>query len=455
MRRAGRLTSALVGGCMALTVLGAGSLVIASVADASQAMTATTWVNMRSGPSTSNPVVTVLAPSQAVTASGQVSGGWYQVTTDKGQTGWVYQNYLKASESAPTQPSQPAPTDPVPTATGEATTTANVNVRTGPGTSYTAVAVATKGSTLPTTGKTSGGWTQVIHGGQARWISTNYLTTGTVTKAVAAGQLRTTANLYLRTGGSTAYGYTGVLPGNSVVDTTGQKTADYTEIIHGGETRWIATRYTTAVTTTAPAPAPAPTATGTVYVNVGSLYVRATSDPSSTVVATVYRGNELATTGTVVGDRLQVIHNGAARWVFKAYTTSTAPATPLATSVSLPGYDPLNANAKAVVQHILDNYPQIRTIGGYRASSSYSSDHPNGRAVDVMVSNWSQQSSIDYGWTIARDFAANAAEYKITYIIWRQQIWNASYPERGWRWMEDRGGATANHLDHVHISVRD
>ena len=72
-----------------------------------------------------------------------------------------------------------------------------------------------------------------------------------------------------------------------------------------------------------------------------------------------------------------------------------------------------------------------------------------------MVSNWSQQSSIDYGWTIARDFAANAAEYKITYIIWRQQIWNASYPERGWRWMEDRGGATANHLDHVHISVRD
>ena len=55
----------------------------------------------------------------------------------------------------------------------------------------------------------------------------------------------------------------------------------------------------------------------------------------------------------------------------------------------------------------------------------------------------------------ARDFAANAAEYKITYIIWRQQIWNASYPERGWRWMEDRGGATANHLDHVHISVRD
>lgn len=453
MKRAGRLANAVVGGCLALSVLSAGGLVIAATANASTTMTATTWVNMRSGPSTSNGVIAVLAPNQAVTASGKVSGGWYEVTTSAGQTGWVYQNYLKASES-----SAPAPTSPTaPTASGSATTTAAVNVRTGPGTSYTAVAVAAKGTTLPTTGKTSGGWTEVIHAGQARWISTNYLTTGTVSSTRPAGQVRTTANLYLRTGGSLDDAYDGVLPANSIVDTTGRTTADYTEIIHLGKNRWIATRYTTPVTTTAPAPAPAaaPVATGTIYVNVGSLYVRATSAADGTVVATVYRGAALPTTGRVVGDRQEIIHNGAARWVFKPYTTTTAPAAPLSTTVSLPGYDRLNSNAKAVVQHVLETYPQIRTIGGYRASSSYSSDHPNGRAVDIMVSNWSQQSSIDYGWTIARDFQANAAKYKITYIIWRQQIWNASYPERGWRWMEDRGSATANHYDHVHISVRD
>lgn len=152
-------------------------------------------------------------------------------------------------------------------------------------------------------------------------------------------------------------------------------------------------------------------------------------------------------------------HLRAPRWVYKPYTTTANPSTPppkapLSSKVSLPGYDRLNANAKAVVQHTLDNYPLIRTIGGYRPSSSYSSDHPNGRAVDIMVSNWSQQSSIDYGWAIARDFQANAAKYNITYIIWRQQIWNASYPGRGWRPMENRGGPTANHYDHIHISVR-
>jgi len=458
VKRAGRLATALVGGCLALTTLGASGLVIAATANASQTMTATTWVNMRSGPSTSNGVVAVLAPSEAVTASGQVSGGWYQVTTASGRAGWVYQNYLKASESSAPAPSAPSgPTTP--TASGSATTIAAVNVRTGPGTSYTAVAVAAKGTTLPTTGKTSGGWTEVIHAGQSRWISTNYLTTGTVSTSKPAGQVRTTANLYLRSGGSLSHPYSGVLPANSIVETTGNTTRDYTEIIHGGKNRWIATRYTTTVSTTAPAPTPAPAASGTIYVNVGSLYVRATSAPDSTVVATVYRGAALPTTGRVIGDRQEILHNGAARWVFKAYTTSTAPSTSPApapsTSVSLPGYDRLNANSKAVVQHVLDTYPKIRTIGGYRASSSYSSDHPNGRAVDIMVSNWSQQSSIDYGWAIARDFQANAAKYKITYIIWRQQIWNASYPDRGWRWMEDRGGYTANHYDHVHISVRD
>ena len=462
MKRAGRLTNAVVGGCVALAMLGTTGLVIASVANASTPMTATTWVNMRSGPSTSYGVVSVLAPNEAVT-SNDVSGGWHQVTTAKGVTGWVYQNYLKASEQAPA-PSSPAPaqpTDPAPAASGQATTTAAVNVRSGPSTGYSIVGVAAKGSTLPTTGKTSGGWTEVVWSGSARWISSNYLTTGTPTESKPAGQVRTTANLYLRTGGSTAYSYTGVLPANSVVDTTGQTTSEYTEIIHSGQNRWIATRYTTAVTATAPTPAPAPVATGSVIVNVGALYVRATSASNGTIVGTVYRGNELKTTGVEENSRIQVIHNGVARWVYKPYTTTTdpgsapAPSPAPSTSVSLPGYDRLQPNAKIAVQHVLDTYPLIRTIGGYRASSSYSSDHPNGRAIDVMVSNWSTQASADYGWTIARDFAANASKYEVTYIIWRQQIWNASYPERGWRWMEDRGSATANHYDHVHISFKD
>ena len=100
MKRAGRLTNAVVAGSVALAMLGTTGLVLASVASASAPMTSTTWVNLRSGPGTANGVLAVLAPAEVVDASGKVSGGWYEVTTAKGVTGWVYQSYLKASAGA-------------------------------------------------------------------------------------------------------------------------------------------------------------------------------------------------------------------------------------------------------------------------------------------------------------------------------------------------------------------
>jgi uncharacterized protein YbdZ (MbtH family) len=38
----------------------------------------------------------------------------------------------------------------------------------------------------------------------------------------------------------------------------------------------------------------------------------------------------------------------------------------------------------------------------------------------------------------------------VKYIIWKQQI---RYPSGYWRVMEDRGSATANHYNHVHVAV--
>ena len=38
------------------------------------------------------------------------------------------------------------------------------------------------------------------------------------------------------------------------------------------------------------------------------------------------------------------------------------------------------------------------------------------------------------------------------YIIWQQRYYDIR-TGGGWRMMSDRGGATANHYDHVHVSV--
>jgi hypothetical protein len=57
------------------------------------------------------------------------------------------------------------------------------------------------------------------------------------------------------------------------------------------------------------------------------------------------------------------------------------------------------------------------------------------------------------GYDIAAWAQANASRLGIMYIIYRQRIWDVRMASSGWVPMEDRGSITANHYDHVHISV--
>ena len=47
---------------------------------------------------------------------------------------------------------------------------------------------------------------------------------------------------------------------------------------------------------------------------------------------------------------------------------------------------------------------------------------------------------------------ANRDKLNVKYVIWEQKIY-ASYTGWSGRPMEDRGSTTANHYDHVHVSV--
>ena len=43
-------------------------------------------------------------------------------------------------------------------------------------------------------------------------------------------------------------------------------------------------------------------------------------------------------------------------------------------------------------------------------------------------------------------------ELGVEYIIWQQRM--LSSPGGSWTQMENRGSATANHMDHVHVNYR-
>ena len=84
-------------------------------------------------------------------------------------------------------------------------------------------------------------------------------------------------------------------------------------------------------------------------------------------------------------------------------------------------------------------WPQIQTIGGYRASDPYP-DHPSGLALDIMTGDPIGTEVNDW---LHREMNALA----LNYTIWKQMYKPAGGTAS---MMEDRGSVTQNHYDHIH-----
>lgn len=110
----------------------------------------------------------------------------------------------------------------------------------------------------------------------------------------------------------------------------------------------------------------------------------------------------------------------------------------------LPGMGAMSNNAIAVINEVHRSFPQLTNIGGYRPGDA--GDHGTGHAVDVMCGRTD-------GDALAAHLQAMAGTLHITYLIWRQRIWYPGSPSSAWQPMADRGSTTANHYDHVHVSV--
>ena len=176
------------------------------------------------------------------------------------------------------------------------------------------------------------------------------------------------------------------------------------------------------------------------WVNVGSMYLRETSAADGKIVATVSRGTELPVTGKTEGDRTQVIYQGVERWAYTAFLSKSAPA-PAPKGVTLTGYNKLNKNSKAVVAAVVANFPKVNTIHGWRSYSAYSSDHPNGRAVDIMIPDW-KGSGVQYGTEVAEYFKKNAASTGSLHHLASGCGTSRIRPAAGVQWRTGPGDAT-------------
>ncbi|MDR6172802.1 uncharacterized protein YraI [Nocardioides zeae] len=183
------------------------------------------------------------------------------------------------------------------------------------------------------------------------------------------------------------------------------------------------------------------------------LNLHTTASPSAEVVGLLEEGAEVLVTGRTANGREEVVQDGASRWVTAGYLDSEEPAAAgpggsaaarasggECTTSSTPSS--VSANIAALHESVCAAFPEVTSYGGWRGDG----DHGRGLALDIMVRG-------DLGWEIAEYVRANYTQWDVNYVIYEQKIWSVDRSSEGWRPMEDRGSDTANHYDHVHVSV--
>lgn len=221
---------------------------------------ATARLNLRSGPGTSYGTVATMPAGAAVSLTGETSNGFSKLTWN-GTAGWSATQFLGTSGGSTSgggdsdggntgNGSGVAVGD---TVTGSATTTAGLNLRSGPGTSYSVKLTMPRGAKVELMGSTQGGFLPVRYNGATGWASASYLTTGggSSTPAPAPvpgggetiGYKVTTAAVNMRSGPSTSNMVVTVLPPGTRIDITGGAQGGFLPAKWAGRSGWVSAQY--------------------------------------------------------------------------------------------------------------------------------------------------------------------------------------------------------------------
>ncbi|MBF8186585.1 hypothetical protein ITP53_12690 [Nonomuraea sp. K274] len=117
------------------------------------------------------------------------------------------------------------------------------------------------------------------------------------------------------------------------------------------------------------------------------------------------------------------------------------------------GSEGLTPRMISVRAEIMQNFPMKYGVGCLRPGDP--GEHGKGRACDFMMSGGGTMASgadADRGDALAEFLIKNGARLGVMYIIWKQRYYDIR-SGGGWDPMSNRGGVTANHYDHVHVSV--
>ena len=323
-----------------MTKVLATSAVVAAVACsttfAASNVKATADVNVRSEPSTSSSVKCVLPEGATATKLG-TSGNWVKVKY-KDVTGYVYSSYVKDTGTSSSSSSSSSSKSSSKTVY---ITASSLNVRSGPGTSYSTVGSLKKGASVKTYGSTDG-WYKIKYNGKTAYISAKYTSTkapsgdsssdsssassDTATKKVYV----TASSLNVRSGPGTNYSTVGSLKEGAAVTTYGSTDGWY-KIKYNSKTAYISAKYTS---TKAPSGSSGSSDSSSgssssssvnynVKVTASALNVRSGAGTNYSVKGTLYEGDVVKATGLTDG-WYKIQFNGGTGYISSKYATKTS-----------------------------------------------------------------------------------------------------------------------------------
>lgn len=252
--------------------------------------TAQNGLNLRSGAGTSYGIILKI-PYKAKVELIQAGTSWSKVRY-AGESGYVSSAYLGPVDSPASYPIY--------------LTTASVNFRSGPGSSYLSYALLPRGTKVQ---YISGGtWSKVIHNGKTGYIHSSYLSPEQAEKVTTTPYV-TTASVNFRSGPGTGYPSLGLLSKGTEVGLI-SSSGSWAKVVYGGKTGYISSSYLSAQTAASVETKP---------------YLTRTSVNFRTGPGTSYASIRLLASGTEVGlistaaSWSKVVHEGKTGYIASSY----------------------------------------------------------------------------------------------------------------------------------------
>ena len=207
-----------------------------------------------------------------------------------------------------------------------------VNVRNGPGTSYSVIGELSSGEQVSVTGNTINGWVEIYYTStQIGYVQSGYLSayaTGIPSNAYSGyytssdGSLYyTTTALNIRSGPGTNYSIIGTLAKGDYVTRIGQSGKWYQIATNNGVTAYVSSVYLKS-TSTAVSVSTTTTATGVKYATT-SLNVRSGPSTKYSIIGALTKGQAVTIVGTS-GNWSKIIYNGTTAYAYSKYLSTAA-----------------------------------------------------------------------------------------------------------------------------------